>query len=245
MARTLNGWTVLDGKRLVTWRAGKASCSTVGGNAGVLLRYAARQFDRRVEPVATCYGWRSVATNTAAGGVARSNHLSGTAIDVNGGRHPWEKRGGAYRSGFTAAQESTIRRICAETSGRIVWGGAWPVGQRDAMHLEVRGSAVSLAAAVWSLKRPVTATQRAVRTRPDALWGAATDRAVVEVLAAAQGRFPYGIRAAQAAVGTRIDGLWGPKSRRAWPRPARAVKRSKRWVTISSPRATSSGRWHF
>lgn len=140
MAVTMNGYTRIDAidSRLVL--AGVAGHTTrlLGGPVERVLTEVGRRFHAEVEPVSAFNGWRSAALNAASGGITTSNHLSGTAVDINGYRHP------RYQHGtFTAEQVATIRRILADLGGVVRWGGDWNGDGRstesdvDEMHFEV------------------------------------------------------------------------------------------------------------
>ncbi len=148
-----NGWT-LD-PALWTSTVGADSCSVRAGDAGHLLDWFAQQFHDRVEPVVTYNGYRSTAFNKQIGGYARSNHVSATAIDINGARHPYEFHNPkGWIDGFTAAQRKEIRKILAEADGVIKWGVDFAKGYRDAMHFEIIGNA-SQVSKVWGRLKPL------------------------------------------------------------------------------------------
>lgn len=108
-------------------------------------------FHRTVEPLRTINGFRSYALNKASGGIETSNHRSGTALDLNGYRHPYEPSAPKpYNDGFTDAQTAQIRRLLAKYEV-IKWGMDFNRGYRDAMHFEIRGTAAQVAAVVARL----------------------------------------------------------------------------------------------
>lgn len=137
---TLNGWPEVSEQGVVRIVVGgDANGATVlAGDAATAFRWLLEQFHTRVEPIIEVNGWRSAAFNKQVGGATRSNHISGTAVDVNGGRHPFEAHhpGKTYSSGFTAAQEREVRSILREAR-LFAWGLDFPVGRRDAMHFEL------------------------------------------------------------------------------------------------------------
>lgn len=84
--------------------------------------------------------------------------------------------------------------------------------------------------------RQARATQAAVHTPVDGMWGDQTDRAVYLVYCAAVlGTFPDGVQATQRAVGTKDDGAWGPNSKRALDETVAELQRA--WGT------TADGDW--
>ncbi|MCR6647808.1 MAG: M15 family metallopeptidase [Cellulomonas sp.] len=182
---TLNGWPEVSEHAVTRIVVGgdKNGATVLDGDVSRAFRWLLEQFHARVEPITEVNGWRSVAFNKQIGGAARSNHTSGTAVDVNGGRHPFEAHhpGKRYSSGFTTAQERAIRAILREAGGLFRWGLDFPVGRRDAMHFELANgttradvaafvariteqqeddmpTADEIARAVWGYKAPGTET---------------------------------------------------------------------------------------
>ncbi|WP_029289155.1 M15 family metallopeptidase [Cellulomonas sp. HZM] len=146
MATTNNGFTTIARRAssdLVTLTVHGNATRVRAGSPAVVLGWVARQIDATVEPASTVFGWRSPAVNAAAGGIASSNHLSGTAIDFNGGRHPYEHtRPHGWSSGWSADEEADVRRILA--AARVLrWGLDYPAGWRDAMHVEIKGASAA------------------------------------------------------------------------------------------------------
>lgn len=123
---------------------GKAAAGAVSE----LFRLFFQDFHNLVEPLVTINGYRSKALNTASGGIESSNHRSGTAFDLNGARHPYEPSAPKpYNDGFTDTQTATIRGLLNKY-GVLKWGMDFPRGYRDAMHFEIIGSHVQVAASV-------------------------------------------------------------------------------------------------
>ncbi|WP_448062039.1 M15 family metallopeptidase [Cellulomonas hominis] len=137
---TMNGWSLTD-VPLATVTAGDRSTEVRAGDTALVLAHVAQRFHHEVEPIETFHGWRSVATNAAVGGHPRSNHPSGTAIDLNGARHPYKQA-----HGFSAAQVAAIRAILAEVSPVVRWGGDFGAALLDGMHFEIVGTAAQVAA---------------------------------------------------------------------------------------------------
>lgn len=135
-----NGFSVDPPRRTI--RAGGRTASVRAGDAADILEYVARQFHALVEPLATLNGYRSAAGNAATGTpVDNSNHRSGTAIDVNGARYPYEwsviKRGGTYRYAMDAAKAKIVRAILEELNATVRWGRDFNPPYRDEMHFEI------------------------------------------------------------------------------------------------------------
>lgn len=240
MAATHNGWSTITSGGCTYITAGGKSTRVKSGDVATVLSDVANQFNSKVEAIATFHGWRSVATNTAAGGIRTSNHLSGTAIDINGGKYPMGKK---YMS---AAKIAAIRTILSRYSGIITWGGDFPslYGSKvDQMHFEIKkGTSVAQVASVAAAlrggstptgKAAVIATQNAVRANPDGIWGPDTDHRVNLVRVAINKAWAdkAQIIAIQQVIGTKQDGIWGKNSQaalgatigklqRAWGTPA-------------------------
>lgn len=164
MTTTRNGWTAGPAARVAITAPGCADTGNVrAGDVATVMQALARMFDAEVEPLAEINGYRTPAYNASVGGDPNSNHISATALDLNGSRHPYEpklpasQRGANYRHGFTAAQVVTIRKILACFDGVIAWGLDFNKGYRDAMHFEIRGSAAAVALA--AAKLAITTTE--------------------------------------------------------------------------------------
>lgn len=92
-----------------------------------IMRAFAADYNAYVEPLRD----RDSACYTATNSVSTSNHLNGTAMDLNWDSHPFHVRGT-----FTAAQMSTIRELLKFYEGTMYWGGDWtdPI---DEMHWQM------------------------------------------------------------------------------------------------------------
>ena len=115
------------------------------GAVARLFQAFLHDFHTTVEPLVTINGYRSYALNKQSGGIETSNHRSGTAMDLNGYRHPYEPSAPKpYNDGFTDAQTLQIRRLLSKYGGTLRWGMDFAVGYKDAMHFEIRGSSASV-----------------------------------------------------------------------------------------------------
>lgn len=84
-------------------------------------------YDRNVEEIATSvWGW------SATNDVANSNHLSGTAVDINAPKYPWGMDAGANMSGEKMAK---IRYGLKLFEGSVFWGQDW--SRKDPMHYQM------------------------------------------------------------------------------------------------------------
>ena len=206
MATTRNGWPKAPAVRTAITAPGCADTGEVrAGDVAVVMQAFTVAFDAEVEPLSTINGYRSPELNAAAGGDAQSNHMSGTALDLNGARHPYERnlpapqQGKAYKHGFTDKQVAKIREILARFDGVVRWGLDFNPGYRDAMHFEIHGTPAQVAAAAAAL--------RAVATSPtsegDDDMYTEQDRYAAGLLLASQGRVEQNL----AAVSRVVDAI--------------------------------------
>lgn len=93
----------------------------------VIMRAFAADFHAYVEPLRDYDSAAYTPTNS----VSTSNHLNGTAMDLNWNSHPFRIRGT-----FTDAQMATIRELLAFYEDTIYWAGDWqdPI---DEMHWQM------------------------------------------------------------------------------------------------------------
>ena len=104
------------------------------GAVAEVFTWLIRRFHAEVEPITGgvlddwSYAYRAVRESTTL-----SNHASGTAVDLNATKHPWQTRATAN---FTASQIAAIRRILADAvvNGKPVL--RW-LDRHDPMHFEV------------------------------------------------------------------------------------------------------------
>jgi len=181
---TMNGYSLL-GVPLNIIAAGGHSTQVRTGEVATILEYVAQRFHAEVEPLVTFHGWRSVATNEAVGGHPRSNHPSGTALDLNGYKHPYR----ATTTGFTPAQVVAIRHILAEVAPVVRWGGDFPAALRDGMHFEIVGTRAMVAIVAARISRPalIAQTTPATHTPEDDMFND-EDRAALAKIMGDSGR---------------------------------------------------------
>lgn len=147
-AKTDNGWATVTGSAdLTTIRVDTHTTKVRRGDVATILGWLVRQLHYgSIERVVSLYGWRTVAENTRAGGIRTSNHLSGTAVDYNGAKHPYEAtHPKTWVSGWSASQVKAIKTLLAFLEGTVRWGLYFRTGLRDGMHFEVVGTAAQLA----------------------------------------------------------------------------------------------------
>jgi hypothetical protein len=126
-----NGWPFVD----------QAGCTwiTVPGSNGVTLQIQAGQplaimrafaadFNAYVEPLRDADSACWTATNS----VATSNHLGGTAMDLNWNSHPFR----ILNAGFDSGEIGTVRQLLDFYEDTIWWGNDWN-SPKDAMHFQM------------------------------------------------------------------------------------------------------------
>lgn len=148
MPYSYNGWYAsrdLPLRPLVV--AGEAFVPGILDNDDVytILQFVAQQMHERVEPIYR-EGWHEMddwgySYRETTNDDSLSCHASGTAIDYNATRHPYNV---AVTANFTMAQVATIHDIIDDLP--IVWGGDYRYSV-DAMHFEIMGSRDAVAAA--------------------------------------------------------------------------------------------------
>lgn len=143
MSASNNGWPVAPALTRITVGDDANGATFAAGDVSEAFRWLFTEIHETVERVTMLNGARTVAENTAAGGAASSNHLSGTAGDVNGFRHPYEHacppsgQGAGYVSGWSPNQVRIIRSILARAGGLFAWGMDYAPPWRDAMHFDI------------------------------------------------------------------------------------------------------------
>lgn len=98
------------------------------GQPLAILRAWAADFNAYVEPLRDADSACWTPTNS----VASSNHLSGTACDLNWNSHPFR----VLNAGFGSSQITTIRELLQFYEDTVFWGNDWDE-PRDAMHFQV------------------------------------------------------------------------------------------------------------
>jgi len=93
-----------------------------------ILRAFAADFNAEVEPLRDA----DSACWTPGNSVADSNHLSGTAMDLNWNSHPFQ----IADAGFDQAKRAKVRELLNWYEGTIFWGNDWS-DPKDAMHFQL------------------------------------------------------------------------------------------------------------
>ena len=224
-----NGWPMCNraGCVLITAPGAGLQVPVQAGDVATVLDAFLRDYARSVEPIRSqVWGW------SADNDVADSNHMSGTAVDVNAPQYPWGRRV------MPADRIAKVRALLARYRGVVYWGADW--NRADEMHYQIGvrpgdarlvGLAADIRAGRFGVNDPLTPT------RPDApvLAEGASGDDVRALQAHMNHVFPrysrlvvdglFGpataavIREAQRRAGIAVDGVVGPATRRAilWP----------------------------
>lgn len=125
-----NGWRMVDQDSCVWVKVPGTNVSLQireGQPAKIMGAFAA-DFNAYVEPLRDADSACWTATNS----VASSNHLSGTAMDLNWNSHPFR----VADAGFNGAQIRTVRELLDFYEDTIFWGNDWN-NPKDAMHFQM------------------------------------------------------------------------------------------------------------
>ena len=142
-----NGWPVLTEEPAAAFTAPNGTrCPVASWDVATVLSHIAWRWHREIEPVTYCKSMQDRRQTTIIGTSWVSNHESGTAMDINPARHPYEARcireGREYVELFTPAQAAKLREIAQGVNeagaGYVVRLGIdYRVGIRDGMHVEI------------------------------------------------------------------------------------------------------------
>jgi hypothetical protein len=123
-----DGWRMVDQDSCVwsTIPGTNVKIQTREGIATQIMLAFASQFNARIEPLrdADTGGW------TLTNAVGTSNHLAGTAMDLNWESHPF------HVAGTFGNKLPELRKLLDEFKGCIWWGGDW-VDPIDEMHFQI------------------------------------------------------------------------------------------------------------
>jgi hypothetical protein len=129
-----NGWPMVD-QGSCTWVTVPGTAVSLQIQNGwplAVLRAFAADFNAYVEPLRDADSGCWTATNS----VGSSNHLSGTAMDLNWNSHPFH----VPNAGFDGAKIAAMRDIQAFYEGFVFWGNDW-TDPKDAMHVQLSSRA--------------------------------------------------------------------------------------------------------
>lgn len=128
--KSSNGWPMVD-EGSCTW-VDIPGCDVTleiqNGQPLQILRAFAADFNTYVEPLRDADSACWTATNS----VDTSNHLSGTAMDLNWNSHPFQ----VADAGFDAAKRVKVRELLNWYEGMVFWGNDW-TDPKDAMHFQL------------------------------------------------------------------------------------------------------------
>lgn len=130
LTHSSNGWPMVD-QGSCTWAQIPGADVTLQIQNGwplAILRAFAADFNAYIEPLRDADSACWTATNS----VASSNHLSGTAMDLNWNSHPFQ----VADAGFDAAKVQRMRALLAFYEGMVFWGNDWS-SPKDAMHFQL------------------------------------------------------------------------------------------------------------
>ena len=104
------------------------------GDANVVLKGWVAWFNKHVENLNNFKGYADEGSWTPTNSVASSNHLSGTAVDLNW--HEKDRLALISYAGFNTAERAAVRKGLALFEGCIWWGQDW-ASPKDAMHFQL------------------------------------------------------------------------------------------------------------
>lgn len=183
LSNSSNGWPMVD-EGSCTWVKIPGTSVTLqiqNGQPLAILRAFAADFNAYVEPLrdpdSACW--------TPTNSVPSSNHLSGTAMDLNWNSHPFQ----VPDAGFDAGKIATVRELIDFYEGTVFWGNDWS-SPKDAMHFQL--GSLANGGTVNTYNNPHTADFINRKIRPDGFStfrrGDAPSVDAAQVLSDAMGR---------------------------------------------------------
>ncbi|AVI03544.1 lysin A [Mycobacterium phage BeesKnees] len=130
LTHSSNGWPMLNSDEC-EWAKIPGTIVTLQIAKGwplAILRAFAADFHAYVEPLRDADSACWTPTNS----VPSSNHLSGTAMDLNWNTHPFQ----IPDAGFDSAKLARVRELLAFYEGMVFWGNDW-TSPKDAMHFQL------------------------------------------------------------------------------------------------------------
>lgn len=121
-----NGWPMVnrDGCVVANPVPHSNTAPVRAGVAATILNAWLIWYHRHVEPITSpVWGW------SRENDVPNSNHLSGTALDINAPKYPW-----GYRT-MPASRIALVRKGLALFQGCVFWGADW--SRADEMHYQI------------------------------------------------------------------------------------------------------------
>lgn len=123
---TENGWPMVNANRTVSVQVVPAAKKVplLQGDVATILNAWIIAYNREVEPITSqVWGW------SPYNDVWNSNHMSGTAIDINAPKYPWGQRR------MSEATKTKVRNLLAKFDGVVYWGANW--NYPDEMHFQI------------------------------------------------------------------------------------------------------------
>lgn len=134
MAVTHNGWPVDPVVAEIT--VNSVSTTVCAGDVQIVMQWVAEKWNDLLDPVALMRAYRSKAENDQLpNSIPNSNHISGTANDINWNLHPFGVAGT-----FTAAERQILKDLQNYSGGVIQFGEFFPEvygSTVDACHVEI------------------------------------------------------------------------------------------------------------
>ncbi|QAY06153.1 lysin A [Mycobacterium phage Cueylyss] len=130
LTHSSNGWPMLNSDEC-EWTKIPGTSVTLQiakGQPLAILRAFAADFHAYVEPLRDADSACWTPTNS----VPSSNHLSGTAMDLNWNTHPFQ----VPDAGFDAAKKARVKELLDFYEGLVFWGNDWS-SPKDAMHFQL------------------------------------------------------------------------------------------------------------
>jgi len=129
-----NGWRMCNADETVVVTVAGMKLRVRSGHAATVLEAWLHWYHENVEPIdkykpTDDWGW------SATNDVATSNHLSGTAVDINATQYPWGQRV------MPNARKAKIREGLKLFEGNIFWGADW--SRADEMHYQLNAGTSS------------------------------------------------------------------------------------------------------
>lgn len=123
---TENGWPMVNSDKTVSVQVVPAARKVplLRGDVATILNAWLIAYNRDVEKINTqVWGW------SPYNDVWNSNHMSGTAVDIEAPRYPWGQRR------MSATTKTKVRALLAKFDGVVYWGADWTYP--DEMHYQI------------------------------------------------------------------------------------------------------------
>lgn len=121
-----NGWPMCNSNECVSVQVVPAAKKVPlrKGDVATILNAFLIAYNQRVEPIVSqVWGW------SPDNDVANSNHMSGTAVDINAPKYPWGKKVMPYD------RVLKVEALLRDFRGVVAWGRNW--AYPDEMHFQI------------------------------------------------------------------------------------------------------------